>query len=69
MTMPDAAMPRVKWGTKISLDLVEALRAAAYDRREEISEIVEKVLRENLPARYLEEGSARAARIVEAPQA
>lgn len=61
-----AAFPRVKWGTKLSLDVIEALRAAAYDRRQDLNEIVENLIRENLSPRYLEEGVARATKLIEA---
>lgn len=66
MTGREVAIPRVKWGTKLSLDVIEALRAAGYDTRQDLNEIVEKLIRENLPARYLAEGLARAIQMVEA---
>lgn len=65
--MHEVAIPRVKWGTKISLDVIEALRAAGYDTRQDLNEIVEALIRKHLPARYLAEGLARATKIANAP--
>ncbi|MDN3563147.1 hypothetical protein QWZ14_01985 [Paeniroseomonas aquatica] len=50
----------------MSLDVIEALRAAGYDTRQDLNEIVERLIREHLPARYLAEGLTRATQIVEA---
>lgn len=57
-------MPRVKWGTKIAIDTVEALRAAAYDTRRDLSDVIEDLIRTHLPARYLDEGRARAEQLL-----
>lgn len=62
--MQDTVVPRVKWGTRISLEMIEALRAASYDTRRDISDVVEELIRNHLQAQYLDEGRVRARRML-----